>query len=292
MVRDRGADLHTHTNASDGVLTPTELVEAAAKSDILALGITDHDTMQGIEEALEVAERIGFAVIPGVELSTYWESPVLGPQTVHLLAYAPNPNSDLLSKHMADAKYDREHRAESIVRKLNELGLAIEWLRVREIAGDAQIGRPHIARAILERGYETDWNRIFDRWIGNDAPAYVSGSKLDTLDAVNMVVAAGGLPVVAHPYYDFHGGTLDLENLLPPLVHAGLKGLEVYYGGIDRQNTVKYEVIAAEHGLLATGGSDFHGGDLSNDITIGCAVCPRETLLQICEMTGTDPSQI
>ena len=292
MVRALGADLHTHTNASDGMLTPTELVETAAKSDILALGITDHDTMQGIEEALEVADRISFTVIPGVELSTYWESPVLGPQTVHLLAYAPDSDSDLLSKYMVDAKYDRENRAERIVCKLNELGLSIEWLRVREIAGDAQIGRPHIARAILEKGYETDWNQIFDRWIGNDAPAYVSGSRLDSLDAVNMVVAAGGLPVVAHPYYDFHGGTLDLENLLPPLIDAGLKGLEVYYGGIDRQDMVKYEVIAAEHGLLATGGSDFHGSDFSNSITIGCAVCPRETLLQICEMTGIDPSQM
>ena len=108
---------------------------------------------------MKVADRISFTVIPGVELSTYWESPVLGPQTVHLLAYAPAPDSDLLSKYMVDAKYDRENRAERIVCKLNELGLSIEWLRVREIAGDAQIGRPHIARAILEKGYETDWNQ-------------------------------------------------------------------------------------------------------------------------------------
>ena len=292
MARIPGADLHTHTNASDGVLTPTELVELAAKSGILALGVTDHDTMEGIDEALEVADRLDFTVIPGVELSTDWESPVQGPQTIHLLAYAPDRGANALSKHMSDAKHDREHRGEAIVRKLNELGLNIEWERVLEIAGEARIGRPHIARAIMEKGYETDWNRIFDRWLGNNAPGYVAGSKLDSVEAVKMVVEAGGVPVVAHPYYDFHDGTLDLDNLLPPMIAAGLKGLEVYYGGIAPQDTLKYEAVAAERGLLATGGSDFHGGDLSPDITVGCAVCPRDNLLQLCEMTGTDPSRI
>ena len=292
MADPRGADLHTHTTASDGLLTPTELVELAAKSGILALAVTDHDTMDGIDEALTAGRRLDFTVVPGVELSTSWESPVQGPQTVHLLAYAPDLDGATLAKHMADAKYDREHRGQSIVRRLNELGLNIEWERVMEIAGDARIGRPHIARAIMEKGYETNWNRVFDRWIGNDAPAYVAGARLDSVDAVKMVVEAGGVPVVAHPYYDFHDGTLDLENLLPPMIAAGLKGLEVYYGGIAPRDTLKYEAVAAEHGLLATGGSDFHGSDMSPDITIGCAVCPRGNFLRLCEMTGIDPPNL
>ncbi len=292
MADTRGADLHTHTDASDGMLTPTELVELAAKSKILALGVTDHDTMDGIDEALEAGRRLRLTIIPGVELSTDWESPVQGPQTIHLLAYAPDPNDPVLAKHMYDAKHDREIRGQAIVKKLNELGLSIKWERVLEIAGDARIGRPHIARAIMEKGYETNWNRIFERWLGNDAPGYVAGSKLDSVEAVKMVVEAGGVPVVAHPYYDFHDGTLDLENLLPPMIAAGLKGLEVYYGGIAPRDTLKYEAIAAEQGLLATGGSDFHGSDISPDITVGCAVCPRANLLQLCEMAGIDPSNL
>ena len=127
MADTRGADLHTHTDASDGMLTPPELVELAAKSKILALGVTDHAPMDGIDEALEAGRRLGLTIIPGVELSTDWESPVQGPQTVHLLAYAPDPNDPGLAKHMHDAKHDRENRGQSIVKRLNDLGLNIKW---------------------------------------------------------------------------------------------------------------------------------------------------------------------
>ncbi len=286
MVDARGADLHTHTTASDGALTPTELVELAAKSEVLAIAVTDHDTIDGVEEAVRVGRECDLLVIPGVELSTDWESPVQGPQTVHLLGYAPDPAAPALAKTIHEAKFDRELRGEAIVKRLNELGLAIAWERVLEIAGEARIVRPHIARAIMEKGYETSWDRVFERWLGNAAPGYVGRTKLDTRDAVEMVVVAGGVAVVAHPYYDFHDGTLDLENLLPPLIEAGLQGLEVYYGGIDPKEWRQYLEIAATHGLLTTGGSDFHGNDLAPEITVGCAVCPRENLLRLCEMAG------
>ena len=256
----------------------------AADAGLEAVAITDHDTMDGIPEGISAAAEIGMELIPGVELSCEYVTPGGKRQEVHVLGYFPDPLSPDLARHMHDSKDDRESRARAMVEKLNDLGLSIKWERVLEIAGDARIGRPHIARAIIERGYAKSWNEVFDRWIGNDAPGYVGRTKLTPIDVVAMLRAARAVTSLAHPMYDFHGGTLDLESLLPEMMKAGLQGLEVYCSKQSAEVTKGYLAVARSYDLMATGGSDYHGDDVSPDVNVGDAVTPHEVLLAIREL--------
>ena len=280
----KGADLHTHTTASDGSETPAAVVAMAAEAGLEALAITDHDTMDGIPEAAAAASELGVMLVPGVELSTEFVVPGGKKQEVHVLGYFPDPNSEDLAEHMLDSKDERESRARQMVEKLNTLGLRITWERVLEIAGDARIGRPHIARAIIEAGYVKSWNEVFDKWIGNDAPGYVGRSKLSPAAAVRMLRDAGAVTSLAHPMYDFHGGMLDLDALLPEMMAAGLQGLEVYCSNQSARVTDKYRSVARKLGLLATGGSDFHGDQVSAGVKVGDATAAPGVLAALCEL--------
>ncbi|MXY13771.1 MAG: PHP domain-containing protein [Chloroflexi bacterium] len=272
-----GADLHAHTTASDGEFTPEELVRAARAAGIATLAVTDHDTMSGVAAAQAAGERMGIEVIAGVEMSCHWKTAAGGPQTVHVLGYFCDPRAEEMARLDRVKRESRTRRARAMVQRLRDLGVAVSFDRVRKIAGDAQIGRPHIARAVIEAGYEDDWGRVFDRWLGNDAPAYVSGERTLVPEAIELIRAAGGLAVIAHPYYDFHGGKLELDRLLPAAIEAGLAGLEVFYGSFPDAERAWALGYAERFDLVPTGGSDFHGPG-SGTNPLGTSLCPPANL--------------
>ena len=272
-----GADLHAHTNASDGELSPEELIRAARAAGLGTIAVTDHDTMAGVPAAQAAGDRLGVTVIAGVEMSCHWRSASGLSQTVHVLGYFCDPRSPEMSRLDEVKRVSRTRRARTMVERLTELGVAISFERVSEIAGDAQIGRPHIARAVIEAGYENDWGRVFERWIGNDAPAYVSGERTLVPEAIELIGAAGGQAVIAHPYYDFHGGKLELGRLLPAAIEAGLVGLEVFYGDFADAARGWALGFAERFDLIPTGGSDFHGPS-SGSSPLGTSLCPPPNL--------------
>jgi hypothetical protein len=276
-MTETGADLHAHTTASDGELTPLELVRAARAAGIATLAVTDHDTMSGVAAAQAAGEQLGVEVIAGVEMSCHWKTASGDPQTVHVLGYFCDPRAEEMARLDRTKRESRTRRARAMVGRLRDLGVAITFERVSEIAGHAQIGRPHIARAVIEAGYETDWGRVFDRWLGNDAPAYVSGERTLVPEAIELIRAAGGLAVIAHPYYDFHGGKLELKRLLPAAIEVGLSGLEVFYGSFPDSERAWALGHAERFDLVPTGGSDFHGPG-SGTNPLGTSLCPSPNL--------------
>ncbi|MDX9833284.1 MAG: PHP domain-containing protein, partial [Anaerolineae bacterium] len=222
-------DLHSHTTASDGGLAPQDLVARAASLGIEVLAITDHDTTTGVPAALAAARRLDIVVVPGVEISA-----LSGREEIHLLGYFVDVENEELQAFLGRTRVARRERAEKMLARLAQLGLAVEWERVVELAGEeGSIGRPHVATTLLEAGLIHSWDEAFERWIGRGCPAYVERYKLTPEDAIDLVRASGGLPVLAHPYIYTRKGErkkdLDLKHWLPRLVRAGLAGIEVYY---------------------------------------------------------------
>lgn len=246
------ADLHTHSTASDGVLSPSQLVDLAADRGVQLLVLTDHDSLEGFAEAqAAAARRDGLVLIPGVELST----DIPGSE-VHVLGYFLDPEDQNLQNFLARFRASRLDRGRRMVEKLQALGMAITWDRVQEIAGTAAVGRPHIAQALLEKGYVSSIQEAFEKWIGRTGPAYVEREKMTPVEAVRFILRVGGLPVLAHPGY-----TENVETILPELKAAGLVGMEVYYRDYDAEKIAYLEALAEQYGLVPTGGSDFHGLD-------------------------------
>ncbi len=241
------ADLHIHTTASDGVLTPFEVVQEAAARHLKAVAITDHDSIAGIAGALQAAEAAGLEVVPGLELSC--ED---GEDELHILGYYVDHHHPGLQQNLELLRSARRERARRMVELLAELGMPIEWERILKIAGDTSaLGRPHIAQALQQEGYVNSTNEAFDKYIGRNRPAYVPRYKVTPSGAIEMITAAKGLPVLAHPR--------GYEHVLPELVKAGLVGLEVYYPGYTLADSQALAELAKKHGLIPTGGTDFHG---------------------------------
>lgn len=247
-------DLHTHSTASDGVYAPTELLRRAKEVRLRVLALTDHDTSDGLEEAAQAAATLDIDFIPGIEINT----DVSGGE-VHVLGYFvefQRPAFQAVLKVLRDA---RERRGQRMVELLNEHGINVSWERVRELAQGA-VGRPHVAKALLEAGYVQTIGEAFDRYIGNGCYAYVPRYRLTPDDAVRLIVSANGLPVIAHPA-DLPG--LDeLRNWLPGLCEAGMVGLETYYGPYTTEQEQALRALAGEYHLISTGGTDFHGPGL------------------------------
>lgn len=241
-------DFHVHTTASDGSLTPVEVVELAKKQGLTAIGITDHDTMNGVEVALKKGKEIGLQIIPGVELNTDYQD-----SEIHILGYFLDYQDQKLKQIFIDLSEMRFNRAKKMVDKLNELGILIKFERVLEIAGEGTIGRPHVAKAIIEKGYATDFDEVFSKLIGRQCPAYVPRSKLTPFSAVELINEFGGVPVLAHP------GLNDADEIIPGLIEKGLKGIEVYHIEHTEEDKLHYLKIAEEYGLITTGGTDYHG---------------------------------
>lgn len=242
-------DLHSHTVVSDGRLTPRELVQLAHQKGVKHLSITDHDTTDGLDEAIAEAAGLGVEIIPGIEVSC----DIPGTE-VHLLGFYLDYKNPEFQEKISTFREGRVGRAMEMVRKLGELGAPITWERVKEIAGDGSVGRPHVAQALLEAGHIQTIPEAFDRWIGRNGPAYAEREKLSLEDAIALIHSVGGIASIAHPY-ESEG----LMNLLPGLVKNGLDAIECYYTsyGPDRRQPL-LEFIKS-NGLIASGGSDYHG---------------------------------
>jgi predicted metal-dependent phosphoesterase TrpH len=259
-------DLHCHSIASDGGLTPEELVARAANLGLEVLAITDHDTTEAIPAALAEGQRWGITVVPGVEISA-----ISGQEEIHLLGYYIDQEHPELQALLTRTREARWERAQKMLARLAKLGLPVEWGRVIEISGGSgSIGRPHVAATLLEAGHVSTYEEAFDLWIGRGCPAYVERYKLTPEEAIRLVAKSGGLAVLAHPYIYSRTGEyrkgLDLKYWLPRLREAGLVGLEVYYPNYPRRAIRNLLALAIQHGLLITGGSDFHGGMLGNGL--------------------------
>lgn len=242
-------DLHTHSTASDGVLAPAALVELAGARGLRVLALTDHDTTAGVAEATAAARARGLRLIPGVELSTHVE---VG--EVHVLGYFVDPAHPGLAAALARFRDAREGRARQIVERLGAAGVPIRYERVLRFAGEGAIGRPHIARALIEAGHAVSISDAFDRYLARGRPGYVERYRLTPPEAVRLIRTAGGVPVLAHPH-----SADNLEALLPALVATGLGGLECYYGDYDDLRKQELLALARRYDLVPTGGTDFHG---------------------------------
>lgn len=243
-------DLHLHSTASDGQLSPSEVVQLARARRMDVIALTDHDTTAGIAEAQQAAGG-QLIVLPGIELSAEDAR-----RDVHLLGYLINPQEDSLQAQLAYFRQERLRRAERIAGRLAELGRPIAWEQVLSQAGGGAVGRPHIARVMVEAGYVDSVDQAFDQYLHNGGPAYVWRQRLSPEAAITLIHSAGGAAVLAHP-----GSLPDYAAVIERLVPAGLDGIEVIHPKNTELVRENLRALALRYGLITTGGSDFHGPD-------------------------------
>ena len=265
-------DLHTHSTASDGLHTPAELVALAHQVGLTTIALTDHDTTNGLAEAQAAGATLAVTVIPGIEINTYLPQ---GGGEAHVLGYyldTANPDLQAFLRFLRDA---RVKRGERMVALLREQGYDITWERVRELA-HGTVGRPHVALALMEKGYADSISDAFNRYISPGRPAYVPRFKMAPEDAVRMLRSVRGVSVLAHPMRLY--GLED--DLLPRLMEAGLLGLECYYGDYDEPTVEHLLALAEQHGLIATGGTDYHGPGV-HPTPLGGRYVPPQAAVQV-----------
>lgn len=246
-------DLHIHTTASDGTLTPSQAVQLAKKRGLKAIAITDHDTIDGVKEALEAGQRESMEVIPGVEISA---NAMRG--SLHLLGYFVETERGILREKLQRLKQARAERNPRIVSKLNDLGINITYQEVIWASGGGQVGRPHFAQLLVDKKYVRSTDEAFDRYLAQGAPAYVDKYRFEVKEAIEIILKARGVPVLAHPF-TLNGTSEDLETVVIQLVQDGLKGIEAFYPDHTPEQTAQYQRLAEKLRLVKTGGSDFHG---------------------------------
>jgi predicted metal-dependent phosphoesterase TrpH len=272
-------DLHIHSTASDGRYPPEEVVRKAAEKGLEFMALADHDTVDGIGPALKAAAgfpRLSF--IPGVEVSTD-----VPRGEVHILGYFIDYTSEELAGALERFRRSREWRARKMVEKLAGLDIHIDWERVREIAGEGALARPHVAQAMLEKGYIGSIKEAFDKYLGRDGPAYVGRDKMTPVEAVALIRGNRGLPVMAHPFT-----VPDPETTIVELKEAGLVGIEAYYNSYMKEEMGLLLQMAARHRLLATGGSDYHGLDDRAETPIGGVEVPVAAVEKLIALAGPD----
>ncbi|MGP3777821.1 PHP domain-containing protein [Halanaerobium saccharolyticum] len=247
-------DLHMHTTASDGASTPAELVEKCIELDLEVIAVTDHDNMTSVEEVEKLGRQKGLKVVPGIEISTY-----RGEAEYHILGYFVDPENDALlglTEAILDSRVERTHK---MIEKLSEMGYPLEFADVKKYATGVSLGRPHVARAMVDKGYIEEIGDAFtEEFIAGGGKAYVEKKNVLPVEAIEVILKADGIPVIAHPYIINHGEALDKEEIAR-LKNLGLKGVEVYQTKHNEKITKKYKQIAEELDLLITGGSDYHG---------------------------------
>lgn len=250
-------DLHMHTDRSDGDVSPEALVASAVESSLDVISVTDHDTTAGVPAAVAAARGTSLRVIPGVELSSTY-----GGQEIHILGYGMDPQAPAIRNHGASARRKRIARMESMVERLGEQGVEVRMEAVRAAAGagGAMMGRPHLARVLVAEGYVESVPQAFDALIGDQHAAFVPTDLGTPNEAVATIRASGGIAVWAHPPMDL------VDDLLPGLLDAGLRGLEAYRPGWPPRRTRQVVARAQASGLCVTGGSDFHGPDRNGKV--------------------------
>ena len=265
-------DLHMHSTVSDGRLSPAELVRKSAELGLEVIALADHDTVGGIASALEAAEDFPrLKVIPCIEIST----DVSGGEA-HVLGYFIDYTDPKLLEKLERMRNSRRERAKKMVAKLSNLGINIEWQQVQELAGAGSMGRPHVAQAMLEKGYITSIKEAFTNYISREGPAYAEREKMTPSEAVDMILQAKGLPVLAHPF------TLnDPEAMISKLKTDGMVGIEAYYGDYTTDKVSQLVGLARKYNLIATGGSDYHGVGLGSETMLGGADVPDESAEQL-----------
>ncbi len=260
-------DFHLHSTASDGVHSPTWVMESAAKNGVRVLSLTDHDTTEGLAEAQAAANRLGLRLIPGMEISTD-----VGKVDAHLLAFGFDPKAKELQDFMQSMRDGRKERLRKTVSILRDHGMAIEESRVLEIAGEASVGRPHVARALVEKGYVASVQEAFDLWLGNGKVADVNRKRLDPADSISLVHRHGGVVFIAHPVYMGD----DYGEVVSQLADCGADGIETYYKNYSAATIEYHEQLAGSHHLARSGGSDYHGLGNPDDRDIGDIPFPVE----------------
>ncbi|MHB8156296.1 MAG: PHP domain-containing protein [Desulfocucumaceae bacterium] len=256
------ADLHVHTTASDGTDSPEEVVARAAAIGLAALAVADHDTLEGIRPAQEEGRRKKVEVIAAIELGTEYRG-----QEIHVLGYLIDLEDKELQAQLEYFRSNRRSRVTRMVNRLNRLGIPITRDRVLEIAGSGSVGRPHIARAMVETGMVDSVDKAFSWYIADGRPGFEPRVKCTPAQAVQIIIKAGGVPVLAHP------GLSNSDGLILSLISEGLAGIEVYHPGHDPQICERYLQICKNNGLIATGGSDYHGEESKKHNRLGfCTV--------------------
>ena len=254
----QGIDLHAHTTASDGTLTPTEVAELAVLTGLVAFAVTDHDTIDGLEEASAAAARLGIEFVPGIELAVTYPS-----GRFHMLGYLIDHQNPALSGRLQKLKDNRANRNHIMLRNIQALGIPLTLEEVEAVSGGGQIGRPHMALAMVQRGITATTQEAFDRYLADGAAAHVPKDKISFEEGLDLIHAAGGLASLAHP----DSLKLDDSRLAEDLVRlkeAGLDGVECYYSQHNRARTDWLLQQAERCGLMVTGGSDFHGAPKPN----------------------------
>lgn len=259
------ADLHIHTTASDGTWQPEALAKAALDKGLVMIAVTDHDTTQGVASVQAAGKIYGLEVIGGVELSVDHDD-----LEIHLLGLGIEPEHPELKSVMEQLHQSRYERGRHMVEKLQAQGISISFSRVQELAGNKLIGRPHIARVLVENGYVESIGDAFSKYIGKGCPAYVPRHKIAPAEAIDIIHAAGGVAIWAHPGLTAH------DELLPQLTACGLDGLEAYHSAHQPDQVYHYLELAASRQLLVSGGSDCHGPGMREQLLLGTVPYPLE----------------
>lgn len=266
-------DLHVHTTASDGTLTPCEVIDEAISAGLKGLAITDHDTVAGLTPAQQYVEQndLPLVFIPGIELNTE-----AGDEEVHILGYFINPDNAALNQHLQDIRTARYNRTLQMVNRLQDAGMVISFDQVQTLAKGESMGRPHVARALIQNGYVSSIKEAFDKYIGRGRPGFVPRYKFVPAEAIELINNAGGIPVLAHP------GLIKEREKIIEVIRLGIKGLEVYYPEHSLEQQRDLIKLAEHYNLLITGGSDYHGpGSEESRASIGASTISFDLLKQI-----------
>ena len=261
-------DLHIHSRASDGSLTPSEILALAQRLKLGAIAITDHDTLDGSKEALANGLPNSLKFLTGIEISVTPPPPFVCSGSFHILGYAIDLNDFGLNQKLQKLQAARKNRNPQIVKRLNQLGMELTFAELLDFVPQGQIGRPHIAQLMVKKGYAESISAAFDNFLGQGKPAYVDKFRMTAEQAIHQILAAGGVPVLAHPLLMGIQNEARLEDFIASLKSMGLKGIEVYYPENPPHETDHYIYLARQHELLMTGGTDFHG-TLKPEIQMG-----------------------
>ncbi|HBC46460.1 MAG TPA: phosphatase [candidate division Zixibacteria bacterium] len=262
-------DLHIHSNASDGLFTPAEVVDYAMRAGLAAIAMTDHDTVDGFKVAHALIEEERLEVLPGVELSCYYKG-----MDVHVLGYLIDYENPEFVRKIEAFRKERYERGEAMVAKLNDLGINLSMETVKLIAGNSAVGRPHLADALVREEFVQTYDEAFARYLGYHAPAYVPKPVLTPEQGIDLIHLVRGVAVMAHP------GTLKHDEFIPDFAEMGLDGIEAYHSLHDKAAVQRYKNFARKHGMIFTGGSDCHG-PRKGKVLMGSQKVPYSCLIDL-----------